>query len=1334
MSDREKTKAELIAELMQMRQQIIASEEKYRILVDNTQTPITYLTTDGYILLINKIGAENLGGVPEEFVGKSVYEILSPLAEITADRIANIDETGMGDQFEDLIALPDDERWFLSNFQPVKDADGKVFAIQIVSHDNTEQRQAEEELERYRKQLEEMVWERTEELRKQIKNRKRAQKALEESEERTRLMLESSPDFIMELNRDLRILYLNRSVLDHPVDESDGLGKSILEYILPEFHESFKESIEKTFNAGETKPIESLVNLPNGQVRLFETRFGPITRNNEIVSVVIIAIDITERKQDEEALKKREERFRAVADTATDGIVTINRDGFITYCNHGAETIFGYNADELVNKSILELIPDQSRSGYESGIQKMVAAPGPFTSEEATMGFVFKKDGSMVPVELTFARWFIGKEPFFTAIIRDITERVRAEKAIRASEERFRSIFENVTDTIVYVDMKGTLLEANRKIKDIFGYAPEELIGKGFTYLDLVSPESVEEIKRTLAETVNGGAPQSIQIEIYHRDGSTIVAETSPSLMKMSDGTEGILVIIRDITAKKRAEEALQKSENMYRLLADNVSDVIWTMDMHLQYTYFSPSVTEMLGYSVEEAMAKTLEETLTPDSFEQVTEILAEELAFESQGGKDMARSRTVEVEVYRKDRSITWVEIMGQLLRDSDGQPVGIIGVTRDISERKRAEQALKESEARFRILIENASDIIYTHDLEGNFTSANPITTRIYGYTAEEILHLNIARIVDPDHLLLAQQMIRTKLEGTTEPGPYELLTHHKNGTPIWVEVSTRLLMRNDQPIGVQGIARDITERKQAEHALRESEEKYKTLVENINDAVFSVDVEGYFTYASPAIERIWGYNVEEVLGRYFADFVVSDDLPGLAASFERTLNGQLETYEFRMRDRDGMIHYVSTSSRLLIDQDQLIGLTGVVTDITARKQAEAELLQLNKDLVALNTIAQTVTQSLDLDEMLNNTIDKILELLDVKRCFISLIEANNHMILRAHRGIPAKHLGIIRKWNLDDGTLGQAVKSGEPRFVESLTDIANLLREDVAQAINESVSGSAMYVPLRIKGKPLGVLTVITEEERIFTAEEQELLITIGHQISTVVENALLYEELRHEGEIHREGLRQAIMAQEEERRRIARELHDQTSQVLTGASAMIEASVAGLPWGFDGVKGNLKQARASLTSMLVDVRNIIYELRPTMLDDLGLVAAARWQAEEFLGRAGVEAHFEIRGRSKKLPAQMETAIFRIIQEATTNIVKHAQAKSARIKIEFGPKFITIEIEDDGNGFDLQKTLSSKKVRRGLGFVSMKERAEILGGTFVVDSQLGGGTRITVGVPI
>ena len=258
-------------------------------------------------------------------------------------------------------------------------------------------------------------------------------------------------------------------------------------------------------------------------------------------------------------------------------------------------------------------------------------------------------------------------------------------------------------------------------------------------------------------------------------------------------------------------------------------------------------------------------------------------------------------------------------------------------------KAEEALRESEKRFRELVENANDVIYTHDLEGNFTSVNPAATRIYGYTTEEILRLNIAQIVDPEYLPLARQKIQEKLEGSPRIEPYELLTYSKEGEPIWVEVSTRLPEKEGQPVGVQGIARDITERKRAVEKLRESEEKYRLLTETAREMIISHDMEGHVTYANKAALETSGYSEEEALRMNINVVVPADQLAGLKERYTKRTSGNAGayTYETEFITRTGRRIPVEMSSSLLIKHGKPSGVLIVGRDITERKRAEEML---------------------------------------------------------------------------------------------------------------------------------------------------------------------------------------------------------------------------------------------------------------------------------------------------------------------------------------------------------------------------------------------------------
>jgi len=291
-------------------------------------------------------------------------------------------------------------------------------------------------------------------------------------------------------------------------------------------------------------------------------------------------------------------------------------------------------------------------------------------------------------------------------------------------------------------------------------------------------------------------------------------------------GPEEVASLARDFNAMTDAlaarTEAVQRSESRYRLLAENVTDVIWAMDTNLRFTYVSPSVTQLRGYTVEEAMAQTLEEFLTPASLEVAMKALAEERAIEKMEHKDLSRSQTLELEQVCKDGSTVWTEVKVGLLRDQDNRPVAILGVGRDISERKRAEDALRESERRFRTLSEAASEGIVIHK-KGRILDASQRFAEMFGYEVSEVIGMHPWDFAAPDSRDL---VLHAAVSGYEEP--FEMIGLRKDGSTFVVEACGKATQYQGRPVAVAAI-RDITARKRAEKALRKARENIESRVE-------------------------------------------------------------------------------------------------------------------------------------------------------------------------------------------------------------------------------------------------------------------------------------------------------------------------------------------------------------------------------------------------------------------------------------------------------------------------------------------------------------------------
>ncbi|HEY81899.1 MAG TPA: GAF domain-containing protein [Dehalococcoidia bacterium] len=393
----------------------------------------------------------------------------------------------------------------------------------------------------------------------------------------------------------------------------------------------------------------------------------------------------------------------------------------------------------------------------------------------------------------------------------------------------------------------------------------------------------------------------------------------------------------------------------------------------------------------------------------------------------------------------------------------------------------------------------------------------------------------------------------------------------------------------------------------------------------------------------------------------------------------------------------------------------------------------LEQKTKELASLLSVSEILTSLPDLsnlDTALGSALDKTLEIMRRDVGGILLWDEEREVLrYRVYRGLSEEYVRRV-SCRLGEGIAGRVAQSGEPIILADISTDPRAAHPDLI-----SVEGLRAFasVPIRFKDKVLGVLNIASRETRQFSAEDVRLLEGIAVQIATAIENARLHQEVQNKEKVRGELLSEIFSIQEGERKRIARELHDETSQVLASLTASLQAASNTLPTNVDKAKALLEKAQRLSISILDEIHRLIYELRPTLLDDLGLVAATRWLVDNILGDAGVAVDFKTSGRERRLPPQLETTLFRVIQEAVYNISRHAQAKNAQITLHFKRGKVRVGIKDDGVGFDVKEAISSKERPRGLGLLGMKERIELIRGSLSISSRPGSGTEINIEIP-
>jgi signal transduction histidine kinase len=406
---------------------------------------------------------------------------------------------------------------------------------------------------------------------------------------------------------------------------------------------------------------------------------------------------------------------------------------------------------------------------------------------------------------------------------------------------------------------------------------------------------------------------------------------------------------------------------------------------------------------------------------------------------------------------------------------------------------------------------------------------------------------------------------------------------------------------------------------------------------------------------------------------------------------------------------------------------------------RKASEAthrQLLQRNRELAATAAIAQaTSSGQLDLAGTLDRALQVVLEVTGLPAGWILLRpQIGGEPVLAGSASLPQDIVAALARFRPPDCQCAQVLVSRRPMVIHPLHADCPICRLDLGEG---RLATCHVTVPLLTRSEVLGVLNLASDDLVGFDEKEFTLLTAIGRQLGVAVENARLWEGLKQQDHLRRQFLEQAMSAQEEERKRIARELHDQIGQALTSLLLGLRA----LETEADGSRGlivdpaRLQDLKAIVADTLDSVRDLALGLRPSVLDDLGLVPALKRVVRTCKARHALAVDFQTVGpEGVRLPPQVTTALYRIVQEALTNVVQHAQASRASLLLETRAEVVTLIVEDDGCGFEVEPLVHGPADKHWLGLYGMRERAEILGGTLTIESAPGAGTTVFVQVPL
>ena len=643
--------------------------------------------------------------------------------------------------------------------------------------------------------------------------------------------------------------------------------------------------------------------------------------------------DITERKSAEDALRASEERFRGAFENASTGMALVDLDRRFLRVNHALCEMFGYSEEELLSRSTQQIThPDDLEAGEERTEWLLNGETGDHSLEKRYV----HTDGHTVWVisDISLIRDSEDSPSHFISMFQDVTERKRAEKSLRASEERFRSVVNNSSEIIKIVGLDGTLRYASPAFERLLGYDPGEAVG--MNVLDYVHPEDLPRVLEETEKTMNepGVGRNTSEYRFRHKDGSWRWIEAAGTYLLDEPGIEGVLINERDITDRKTKEARLRLLESV----AVNANDAImisegWPLDEPgPRVVYVNETFTRMTGYEPEEVIGKTPRFLQGPGTDRAQLDKIRESL--------NKWEPMRVEVLNYRKDGTEFWVELNITPVADESGRVTHWVSVQRETTERRRMEEDLRASEERFRRLVQQTPEMIAVHSA-GKFVFINAAGAELLGAASpEELIGKPVMDFVHPDY----RELVRSRMDQTEGEGRAADLVHEKflrtDGSTIDVEVTSMPMTYQGRP-ATQAIAKDVTERLRAEKDLRESEERYRAVVEQSVESIYLFDPDTkQILEANAALEELLGYTSGELSGMTLYD-IVAHPPEDIDLTVERhLLEGQRFVGERRYRRKDGSVIQVGVSATVIPYQDGN-AICAVARDVTEQKALEEQL---------------------------------------------------------------------------------------------------------------------------------------------------------------------------------------------------------------------------------------------------------------------------------------------------------------------------------------------------------------------------------------------------------
>lgn len=1004
-----------------------------------------------------------------------------------------------------------------------------------------------------------------------------------------------------------------------------------------------------------------------------------INDNGETTGYVGIHKDITERKKLEKALRlaneQLEERVNAktaeltsVFERITDAFVAFDKNWCYTYINKKAGELFGREPSSLMGKNIWEEFPET----IQSPLHEL------FLTAFKEQKFASNSD-YFPPLQLWLENYIYPSPEGVSVFIKDISVEKKAEEEASISNERFKIVTNATNDVVWDWDLVNQQVWWNKNYYTNFGY-PEDDGDGGIAWYYRIHPDDKQRVTDSVNHAIASGALSwSDEYRFLKADGSHVFVLNRGYIMH--DGEKrpyrmaGAMV---DLTGIRKAEERIINNEKRFRALLQNSADGLILTDASGIILDISPSGARIYGHSYEEMVGKTRPDLVHPDDLQTLGNAFVE-------SSKQPGAISICEYRHKMADGSYRWLECSFNNLLHEPFVNAMVLNF-RDVDDRKSANEKIKTNEQMLIRAQEIGQFGSWEYDAFTQEIKWSDSMYRIHGLPEDQPVSLQLFfQHVHPDDVNKIQSVFRNLRP--SEPRFRDEYRFLRNKNSVGYALTTiDSVFEEGRLRKAMGVVQDITEQKRAEEILRQSEARYRKAQSQGKLGHWELDIANRSFFLSDEIYGIYDL-VRETAGEGYETFlsiIHPDDKQHFIAELNAVLNGHKNMdIIHRIVRRDGSIQFIHEIAELeKSDSGQPLRLSGMAQDITAQKTADEKLRRSEHKYRLLFE---------------NNPMPMWMSSIPE----LNIIDVNQSAL---------RQYGYTREEFLRLNSMDLRLLEDEDVFLKEISS-AGAGQPSTMQWRHKKKDGSVIYVEIfnyqiMYEGKPvwLGLSIDITEKTRAESLLKKS------------------YEDIRQLAS-HLQEVR------EEERTHIAREIHDELGQQLTGLK--MDISWLSRKKDLDEVQRDqkLKEILTFLDGTVNTVRKLSAELRPSILDDLGLVEALEWWSTEFEKRSGVPCSFQPPVRDLQIPPAIATGLFRIYQESLTNVARHANASSVVSQLDCANGRLVLKIADNGRGFDSSTTRQKKT----LGLLGMKERTLMMGGSYEIISQPGNGATVIITVP-